>query len=440
MEKNPPQLFRASLFDFTADPLKETPCYRYYPDGALVVKNGYIRTVGEYKSVSSSFPQARLVDYSGCLILPGFIDTHIHFPQTEMIGAYGKQLLDWLNDYTFPLEMDFSSPEYAYRVARIFIEELFKHGTTSCMAYTTTYKNSADALFEAASSYRMRLFAGKVMMDRNAPVGLTDTVQTAREECQELISRWHGKKRNTYVLTPRFAISCSKEELELTALLHQEFPDTYIQTHLSENPEEVKQALSLFPACTDYLNIYERTGLLTDHTVFAHGIYLSPSELDRIAHAGAVIAHCPTSNLFLGSGLFNMRKANRHGVTTTIATDVGGGTSFSLLQTLGEAYKVQQLNGYPMKVLESFYKITLGAAKALRIDREIGNFDSGKAADFVVLDYRHTRLQQLRMDYMQRSGKWDIEALLFGLQTMGDDRNIRATYVMGEPVYLQNKI
>lgn len=440
MKETPIRLFRGSVFDFIANPLETEACYRYYPDGALAVQDGYVLAVGEYETMRRQYPASSLTDYSGNLIMPGFIDTHIHFPQMEMIGAYGKQLLNWLNDYTFPLEKEFGDKEYARRMARVFIRQLFRHGTTSCMAYATVFKHSADALFEAASEYGMRMFAGKVWMNRNAPEELTDTVQSAEEDCRELIGRWHGKGRNSYVITPRFAISCGRNQLERAAALHREFPDTYIQTHLSENKDEIALALSLFPGCKDYLEVYEQAGLVTGRTVFAHGIHLSDSEMERIGNSGAVIAHCPTSNLFLGSGLFRMREADSRQLFTTIATDVGAGTSFSLLRTLGEAYKVQQLNGYPMTALEAFYKITLGAAQALRVSDKTGNFALGQEADFVVLDYRQPYLQHLRAEYMERAGKWNIENLLFGLQTFGDDRNIVATYVMGKPVYLQNEI
>lgn len=430
-----PRLFKAAVFDFTADPLRTAACYRYDPEGALAVCNGLVLESGSYAALRKKYLTAETVDYSGRLLLPGFIDTHIHFPQTEMIGSYGRQLLDWLHEYTFPLEAEFCSPLHAARIARVFVNELFRNGTTACMAYATGSRQSAEALFEAASAYDMCLFAGNVLMDTNVPAALTAPVETAEKTCRDLIARWHGKGRNTYVLTPRFALSCSREEMRMAAALFREFPGTYIQTHLSENRGEAEQVRKSFPESRDYLGVYEQAGLLTERTVFAHGVHLSGSEFDRIARAGAVIAHCPTSNLFLGSGLFPMEKANRHGAVTTIATDVGAGTSFSLLRTLAEAYKVQQLNGYPMTPFEAFYKITLGAARALHADDRIGNFDAGKAADFVVLDPGRPYLQQLRTEYRARTGRHDVEGLLFGLQMLGDDRNVIATYVAGNAVY-----
>lgn len=435
MKIHPFKIVRGTIADFTGNPVEKDDCFRCFPDGALVIENGYIKDLGNYTDIAFVYPDAVCDDFSGKLITPGFIDTHVHFPQIEIIGSYGAQLLDWLENYTFPAELSFSQPEYCRQMAYLFVNELFRHGTTSCMAYPTVHKHSVDALFEAASSYDMRMFTGKTLMNRNAPQELTDTTAQAEIDCRDLILRWHGKGRNSYVLTPRFSISCDREELEMAAALHREFPDTYIQTHLSENKNEVEQVHALFPECADYLAVYESTGLLTDRTVFGHGIHLSESELSRIAAAGASIAHCPTSNLFLGSGLFDMKQANSFGINTSIATDVGGGTSLSLLRTLGEAYKVQQLNGYPMHVYESFYKITLGAAQILHVDDKVGNFDKGKEADFVVLDYNTPYLQCLRTNYMERNNKWNIESLLFGLQTMGDDRNIAATYVMGQEVY-----
>lgn len=433
------KIIRGSILDFTGDPAESPDKLRFYPDGGLAIENGYVKGSGDFTTIGKRFPEAGYEDFSGKLILPGLIDTHIHFPQMEMIGSYGKRLLDWLDNYTFPTESLFADPAYSRKIARRFIRELFRNGTTSCMAYATVYKHSADALFEAASEYDMRIFGGKVLMNRNAPEGLTDTVSGAEADCRELIARWHGKGRNSYVLTPRFAITSDRDELDMAAALYREYPTTYIQTHLSENKAEMEQIRSLYPRCRDYLEVYEQSGLLTGRTVFAHGIHLSASELERISSAGAVIAHCPTSNLFLGSGLFDMQQANRKKIDTTIATDVGAGTSFSLFRTLGEAYKVQQLNGYSMHAPEAFYKITLGAAKALGADHLFGNFDEGKEADFIVVDYTVPYVQKMRMEHMQAAGKWTPENLLFGLQTLGDDRNITATYIMGRQVYLQTK-
>lgn len=431
------KIIRGNIFDFLSEFTHDAsqPVARFLQDGALVIEDGKIKDINYYKDIAEAYPDVPCEDYSGKLILPGFIDTHIHFPQTEIIGSFGHQLIDWLNSYAFPAEKEFKNAEYAKAIAEIFIQELFKNGTTSCLAFSTVHKQAVEALFEAASKYDMRLITGRVWMNRNGDPALMDNTEVAYEETRELIQKWHKKGRNLYALTPRFAISCDDHSLELQGKLHQEFPDTYIQTHLSENKQEVKIIHALFPEANDYLEVYEKAGLLTDRTVFAHGIHLSDSELERIAKAGATIAHCPTSNLFLGSGLFDLKRTHEAGVQTAIATDVGGGTSFSLLRTLDEAYKVQQLQGYALKPFEAFYRITLGAAKALKLDHMIGNFDEGKEADFVVLDCAATTTQKLRVDFLQHNQCLDIETLLFGLQITGDDRNVEATYIMGEKVY-----
>ena len=428
-------IVRGTIVDFTGDPTKDSNACRVVIDGAFVIENGIIINRGDSAAMQTAYPNAVCHDYSGQIIMPGFIDAHIHFPQQEIVGSYGKQLLDWLDNYTFPAEEAFGEGNHAEVMAKKFIDELFRNGTTCCMAYATVQKSVTEALFAEASKRDMCLFAGKVLMNRNAPEGLLDTVEQAEAACRTLIERWHGVGRNHYVLTPRFAISCTAEEMQMAAALHREHPTTYIQTHLSENKDEWNFTHTLFPECDDYLAVYEKMGLLTDHTVFAHAIHLSESEWERLSKANAVIAHCPTSNLFLGSGLFNMEAAYKHNIPLGIATDIGAGTSFSLLKTLGEAYKVQQLRGYSMNAFESFYKITLGAAKGLKVENQIGSIDINKVADFVVIDPIRTDLEQLRTQYMQRTDQYTPENLLFGLQTLGDDRNIVATYVKGKKVY-----
>lgn len=428
-------IVRGTLIDFIANPTEQADACRFVVDGAIVIVDGLIVDRGVYEKIQALYQDHTCIDYTGKVIMPGFIDAHIHFPQIEIVGSYGKQLLDWLENYTFPAECAFSLEDHAKEMAKEFIHELFQNGTTTCMAYATMHKEVTEALFAEASRYNMRIFAGKVLMNRNAPEELMDTVEAAEADCRSLIHAWHEKGRNHYVLTPRFAISCTAEEMRMAAELHKEFPTTYIQTHLSENKDEVNYTKTLFPEATDYLAVYEEMGLLTERTVFAHAIYLSESEWERIAASGAALAHCPTSNLFLGSGLFDMKQANTLAISTAIATDIGAGTSFSLLRTLGEAYKVQQLRGYSMNALESFYKITLGAAKALKVEDKIGSLEIGTEADFVVLDPNALRIQSLRNEYMQRYEQFSPENLLFGLQTLGDDRNIIATYIMGEKVY-----
>ncbi len=431
------KIIRGDIFDFIAESAHDAsqPVPRFFSDGALVISEGKILELDHYKKIREKYCEVPFEDYRGKLIVPGFIDTHIHYPQMEIIGSFGHQLIDWLNGYAFPAERSFNDPDYAKAIAELFVQELFKNGTTSCMAFSTVHKEAVDALFEAASRYHMRIITGRVWMNRNGDNALMDDTRKAYEETHELIERWHNKGRNLYAITPRFAVSCDRASLVMQGKLHLEFPDTYVQTHLSENDQELRMIRELFPEARDYLEVYEKAGLVTNRSIFAHGVHLSDSELKRLAKAGAAIAHCPTSNLFLGSGLFDMKRTHEAGVQVTIATDVGGGTSFSLLRTLDEAYKVQQLQKYALKPFEAFYRITLGAAKALHLDHRIGNFDPGKEADFIVLDCAVTILQKLRLEFLRRTRSPDIESLLFGLQITGDDRNVAATYVMGKKVY-----
>ncbi|MGL5893686.1 MAG: guanine deaminase [Bacteroidales bacterium] len=431
------KIVRGDIFDFlgeyTTDAQK--PVARYIVDGALAIRDGKVEAVDRYSDILKSYPEAEILDYSGKLIMPGFIDTHIHFPQTEIIGSFGHQLIDWLNHYAFPVEREFRSKEKSDMIAKVFLKELFRNGTTSCMAFSTVHKESVNALFEAASEFNMRMITGRVTMNRNGDGALLDNGDSWIEESRELINRWHGVGRNLYAFTPRFAVSCDMDSMKMLGEMHKEFPGTYIQTHISENSTEVSMIKALYPECEDYLAVYEEAGLITDHTFLAHGIHLSDSELSRIAKAGATITHCPTSNNFLGSGLFDMNRAHQAGVQSAIATDVGGGTSFSMLQTLGESYKVQHVQGYTMDPFEAYYRATLGAARALKIDHLVGNFESGKEADFVVFDCEATVPQRLRREFLERTNQLDIQTTLFGLQIMGDDRNIIATYIMGEKVH-----
>ncbi len=429
-------IVHGQIFDFLKNPVdcsNPGDSYRFFDDGGLVIENGLIKDTGDFNSMKSVYPDHKIIDYSGYLVMPGFIDTHIHYPQTEIIGSYGRQLIDWLNDYTFAVENHFNDKNYASNIARLFVKELLKNGTTTSMTYATQSAASVDSIFEAASEYNMRFIAGKVLMNRNAPSAICDTVESAREEIKDLINRWHHNGRNLYAITPRFAITSDMEQLKLAGELHKKYPDTFIQTHLSENPAEVKSVKELFADCRDYLDVYEKAGLVDDYSFFAHCIHLSQSERNRLKSAGSVVVHCPTSNLFLGSGLFPMKKTIDSGIQTCIATDVGAGTSFSILRTLGDAYKVASVLGYAMNSLESFYRVTYGAAKALKLDDKIGSFRVGNEADFIVLDYRTPDIQKHRMNYLEKQNKWNVENMLFGLQTIGDDRNILATYVMGEP-------
>lgn len=428
-------IYRGELFYMVDSPLENTSnSYRHFIDGGLVVVDGRVKDTGDYNSMKSLYPEFPVVDYTGKLLMPGFIDTHNHFPQYEILGMYGKQLLDWLDEYTFPAERGFISEEHSSHIANLFLMELLRNGTTCSCSYCTIHSSSVNALFTAASKYNMTMLAGKVMMDRNSPDFLQDNVIDGYNDCRELIENWDGKGRNHYVVTPRFAITSTVDQLNIAGRLHAEYPNTYVQTHLSENRSEIESVLSLFPDSNDYLEVYERAGLLTGKTIFGHCVHLTEREYGRLAESGAVVAHCPTSNLFLGSGLYDMDRANHSGIKTTLATDVGAGTSFSMLRTMGEAYKVQQLRGYSLSPLESLYNCTLGAARSLGLDGDIGTLLPGRAADFIVVDYVVGQVQQSRMEYLISKDKWTLENRLFGLQVLGDDRNIVSTYVMGRCV------
>ena len=408
---------------------------RYLEDGLIITTAGKITWFGPWAEGQHQLNESIPLDhYPEQLIVPGFIDTHIHFPQTEMVGAYGEQLLEWLNTYTFPTEMQFKDQAYADQIAQFFVQELLKNGTTTALVFCTVHTESVDALFEAAQQQQMRLIAGKVMMDRHAPAELCDTADSAYHDSKALIEKWHGKGRNLYAITPRFAPTSTPEQLARAGQLKAEYPDVYVHTHLSENNNEIAWVKALFPEQHGYLDVYHHYGLTGERSVFAHCVHLEETEWDCLHATDSAIAFCPTSNLFLGSGLFPLKKTWQKQVKVGLGTDIGAGTSFCQLQTLNEAYKVQQLQGDKLSAFESLYHATLGGAKALHLEDKLGNFNVGKEADFVVLNLKATALQQLR----QQRAK-NIEDALFALLTMGDDRNIQATYIFGQKAYAQNQ-
>lgn len=423
---------RSSFLHFLNDPSKVaevSDSYEYVQDGLMVVEDGVVKSLKPYSKIEAEQYQA-IEDKRGKLIIPGFIDTHIHYPQTQMIAAYGEQLLEWLQTYTFPTEKQFEDKAYAEKISRFFINELLKNGTTSALVFGTVHPQSVDALFEEAYDKNMRLIAGKVMMDRHAPDYLLDTPETGYSESKALLKKWHNKGRLLYAITPRFAPTSTPEQLALAGKLKAEYPDVYVHTHLSENKNEIEWVKSLFPEREGYFDVYEHYGLAGKHSVFAHAVHLTDKEWDSFARTDSVIAFCPTSNLFLGSGLFNLDKAEHKGVRVGLGTDVGAGTSFSQLETLNEAYKVMQLQGKKLSAFKGLYLATLGGAKSLSIDTKVGNFEQGKEADFVVLSWAKTELQKLRMEHST-----DLEDKLFALMMLGDDRNIDSTYVAGRLVY-----
>ncbi|AVE48582.1 guanine deaminase [Serratia marcescens] len=425
---------RGNFFDIAAcveEPQQLDERLRHIPDGLLLLNGGVIVWFGSWQQGEALLPPGFAVtEYRDKPIVPGFIDTHIHYPQTEMIGAYGDQLLDWLNNYTFPTESRYGCERHADAMSAFFLRELLSNGTTTALVFGSVHPQSVDALFSQAQTLNMRLIAGKVMMDRHAPQALLETPEQSYRDTRELIERWHGKGRLGYAITPRFAPTSTPALLAKVQRLREEFPDVWLQTHLSENPQEVAWVKSLFPQSQSYLDVYHRYGMTGGKSVFAHCLHLEEQEWDCLCATRSAIAFCPTSNLFLGSGLFDLQQAWRKRVKLGIGTDVGAGTSFNMLRTLGEAYKVGQLQHYRLSAVEAFYHATLGGARALSLDDKIGNFDVGKEADFVVLDPAVTPLQQLRYANSATPAEQS-----FVLMTLGDDRNIYRTYVDGKVVY-----
>jgi len=428
--------FRGAIADFLHNPFYygESESVRYFPDGLLILENGQIEAIGDYQTLHAQYPHLDITDYSGKLILPGFIDLHIHYPQTETIASYGEQLLEWLEKYIFPVEKKFQDPDYAQTIADFFLDELLRNGTTTAVVLTTIFPQSVDALFTAVQKRQMRMIAGQMLMNRNAPDFLLNPPQTAYEQTQNLIEKWHHRDRLLYAITPRFAPTSTPEELEIASQLLHQYPDLYLHTHLSENKKEIAWIYQLFPQASDYLNVYEQFGLVTERSIFAHGIHLSDSERQRLSQSQSAIAFCPTSNLFLGSGLFNLHATQTQSpaIPVGLATDVGAGTSFSLLKTMGDAYKVLQLQGQAFSPFQAFYLSTFGAAQALHLDDKIGNFEPGKEADFIIINPAATPLMKLRnQKQMPPENLSQLADLLFTLMILGDDRNIEATYILG---------
>ncbi|MGB3789854.1 MAG: guanine deaminase [Phormidesmis sp.] len=427
---------RGSFLDFVDDPfyVPEVESARYLPDGLLVLEDGKVKAFGPYQELQAEYGEVPTTVYAERLIMPGFIDTHIHYPQTEMIAAYGEQLLEWLDQYVFPTEGKFDDKDYAKAVAEIFLDQLLSNGTTTALVFAAVFPQSVDAFFEAAERRNLCMIAGKVMMDRNAPDYLCDTAESSYQETKALIERWHKKGRLRYAVTPRFAITSTGEQLHKAGELLKEFPDVYMHTHISENPKEVEWVKELFPNCSGYLDAYDQAGLVKERSVFAHGIHLTGAEFQRLSEAKSAIAFCPTSNLFLGSGLFKIEQAKStdYPVKVGLGTDVGAGTSFSLLQTANEAYKVAQLRQQKLSPFKALFLATLGGAKALCLDDTLGNFDIGKDADFIVLNSRSTPLMAFRNSAAIPNSLSELADRAFSLIIMGDDRAIEATYILGE--------
>jgi guanine deaminase len=426
---------RGAFLDFVNDPfyVSETESVRYFADGLLVLRGGAIAAFGTYESLQNQYGNIPITTYPDKLIMPGFIDTHIHYPQTEMIAAYGEQLLEWLNKYTFPIEGKFRDQAYAEKIAALFLDELLKNGTTTALVFATVHAQSVDAFFEEAKRRNLRMISGKVLMDRHAPDFLTDTPESAYTGSKRLIQKWHKTDRLLYAITPRFAVTSTPEQLKVAGKLLQEFPDVYLHTHLSENVNEVAWVAELYPESQGYLDVYDRAGLVGEKSVFAHGVQLTEAEFQRLSAAKSAISFCPTSNLFLGSGLFKLHRAKAIDcpVKVGLGTDIGAGTSFSLLQTASEAYKVTQLQQQSLSAFQALFLATLGGARALSLEDKLGNFEPGKEADFVVLAPQATPLMALRNGAIPAQSLTDLAEQVFGMMMLADDRAVHAVYIAG---------
>ena len=426
------KVYRGELLHFLADPAKVAleDSYQYIEDGLLIINDGLIEQVGNAETLLPTLADGvEVTHYKNGLIMPGFIDTHVHYPQTEMIASYGEQLLEWLENYTFPFERKFSDIEHGKKVAEFFLTQLLEAGTTTALVFGTVHKESVDAFFTIAQQKKLRMICGKVLMDQNCPDFLSDTAQTGYDDSKALIEKWHNTDRLQYAITPRFAPTCSKEQLNKAGQLLAENPSVYLHTHLSENKNEIAWVNELFPENDGYLDVYDQSKLLGRRSVFAHGVHLHDSECQRLGETDSAIAFCPSSNLFLGSGLFNLQQAQKFDVNVGYGSDIGAGTTFSMLSTINEGYKTQQLRTEKLSPFQSFYLATLGGAVALDLEGTIGNFTKGAEADFIVLDYNATPLMDRRMQHCT-----SLSEKLFILSMLGDERHVSATHIMGELV------
>ncbi|MDT2020848.1 guanine deaminase [Methylocella sp. CPCC 101449] len=427
---------RGAFLSYTGNPFKDVAenTYRYESDGLIVIADGKITYAGAYEA--NRVPAGvTLEHHRDGLIIPGFIDAHVHYPQMPMVGAYGKKLLEWLDKYVFVTEQRYRDKTFARQVAKVFLREQIKAGVTTPITYATVHPEAVDAYFEEAELLGLRTGTGKVLMNRNAPEGLRDTTQTGYDQSKALAEKWHHRGRFFYVVTPRFAPTSTPDQLEAAGALFKEIPGAYMQTHISENTDELKWVQELFPDNKNYLDVYDHFGLVGPRALFGHGVHLVEAEWQRLAEAGATIVHCPTSNLFLGSGLFNLERAlvSANPVRTALGSDIGAGTSFSPLVTLNEAYKVAQLRNFPLSAHQAFYLATLGSARAIYQDQHIGSIEAGKDADLTVLDFLATPLLAERESYAR-----SLDERLFILMTLGDDRAIKATYVAGRKVHTRD--
>jgi guanine deaminase len=409
--------------------------YVYIEDGLLIVENGKVIEAGSYTDLKNKISNIKVVDYKNKLITPGFIDTHQHATQSAIVAAYGDKLLEWLNNYVFPGESAYSDNVVAKKDLNFFLDQLLRNGTTTAVSYGPLFYDAADIFFEEIKRRNMRFIAGNVLMDMNAPDSLRLTTQENYDNCQKLIAKWHNKNRIAYCITPRFALACTPKLLELCGALKKEHPDCYIQTHIDENLNEIANVGKLYPKSKNYMDVYDSFGLVTDRTVFGHCIHTTDQELDLFKKSGAIMSWCPLSNNFLGSGLFNCERALKYTDKVTLGTDWGAGNSLSMFAVLDDAYKVSMLNSYKLPSMIRWYMATFGAARALQINDKIGTFKPGKEADFIVIDTDATPYLKYRREKVD-----DIFDLLFIIMTLGSEDNIKATYIYGEPAYINNTV
>ena len=426
------EAFRGGIFHFLSDPKDGIAgCYEFFEDGLLVVKDGRISDLGDAnKLVGELDGSVNIHRYTGKIIFPGLIDTHVHYPQMAIIASYGESLLEWLDRYAFDEEMKFGDAEYSLNAAEYFFNELLRCGTTTAQVFGTVHPESVDAFFSVAEQRNLRMICGKVLMDRNAPEGLLDTPETSYIDSKRLIERWHGRRRLRYAVSPRFAPTSTQEQLSAASQLLREYPSIHLHTHLSENKEEINWVNSLFPDCKSYLNVYEHAGLLRRRSTLAHCLHLTETDWKILRDKECSVAFCPSSNLFLGSGLFDLPRAQAFDVNLGIGTDVGAGTSLSILQTISDAYKTQRLAGNDLSPFSALYMATLGGAKSLDCEADIGNFKIGKEADFIVLDPESTPIMRYRKQHCE-----SLQEMLFGIALLGDDRAVSATYANGQCVH-----
>ncbi|MBK7063353.1 MAG: guanine deaminase [Rubrivivax sp.] len=423
---------RADLLDFTAEPDWGPPSMagvRWRPDHWLLIGDDG-RIAGVQPGDQAPGAGCRCEDHRGRLLMPGFIDTHVHSAQLDVIASHGTELLDWLERYTFPCERAYADPALAARGAALFLDALLAHGTTAAVVFPTVHKVSAEALFAAAHERGMRLIAGKVLMDRHAPDGLRDDVDQAERDCVDLIQRWHGRGRSSYAVTVRFAPTSTPGQLAMAGALCGADPSLYMQTHVAENPDEVQWVRQLFPQARSYLDVYASAGLLHARSVLAHGIWIDDADRAQLHERGAQIAFCPSSNLFLGSGLFDWPAARAAGVQVSLASDVGGGTSLSMQRTLADGYKVQALlargSGSPLNAFSALYAATRGSARALQLDHEIGSLEPGRMADLCLWQWSVGAVDGHRMARAR-----DLHEKVFAWMTLADDRHLQAAWIAG---------